>query len=1190
MYRRIRLMLTLLLAMSALLTSALFAQADASEAKDMEVEMEEAGILENAPGFGLPLDGDIALNIDLEDGLLSDALIDLAPLQDVDAQELEIVGEVIVQTEDASDVGYDTHDQNEEVSVEIDGASVEAIEAMPEAVADETALASQPDDSATPDGAAVNAVESLANVTTSGSADNDTLFEGYLNRVLPGMGSVHSNRSAYSGRRSLSGLNLRLYDALVPMIREVAGGERTSTELSVNDDDAGLTNNWWTAEELGLSSLDDANLGMKLLAKEGFNQRKIMQALLADYPYELYWFNKTTGGGMGWSYTKFFITKDDVKYARLGKLTAKMSVSADYSKTGTVGTYEVNDLPARVHTAVTNIKAIVSDNTSKDDITKLTAYAQKICELVDYNWDYEGLSYGDPWQLVFIFDGDENTKVVCEGYSKGFKYLCDLSDFEGDVACELMSGGIPEAHMWNAVRMPDGRTYLVDLTNSDNGSVWEGRLFMKGCAGEPGGPYTCGGLQYTYGDNMLSTYGIEWLTLSGADYGKGYAVKASAEQGALISNPSVADAGATVTLTVNPDAGYKAVAPVVRFGDGFLDLQRTGEREWRFTMPCGDVTATVACETAFAVEGFSGTYDGRQHGIRISSEDAALIVAYGTSKGVYDLVESPTWADVGTHPVYYYIHTGNSKVIEGEATVAIAPKTVGLSWSDTAFTYDGNSHAPTATATGLASGDICTVAVDGEQTDVGNYTAEATSLSNGNYVLPQNALQTFTIAQRKATLVWTNASFVYNGALQAPAATVDNLVKGDACAVTVTGAQKDVGSYKAAAIALSNGNYVLPQNELQTFTIAPRKATLVWTNASFIYNGALQAPAATVGNLIEGDACAVTVTGAQKDVGSYKAAAIALSNGNYVLPQNALQTFTIAPRKATLVWTNASFIYNGALQAPSATIGNLIEGDACAVTVTGAQKDAGSYKAEAIALSNGNYALPDDANQAFDIAPRPVSLEWESANVTYNGKIQKPRATAVGLISGDVCSVTVRGAKKKAGSYTVRASGLSNSNYALPDDATHAFVIAPKTVGLKWKKTTLTYNGNVQKPVATVTGVINGDKCTATVTGAKKNAGSYTARASKLSNRNYALPKNRTRTFRIKQKTVGLKWTGTRLKYTGQKIAPTARATGLIKGDKCTVTVTGAMKKRGTYTAKATKLSNSNYMLPAKRTIEFEIY
>lgn len=1042
MYRRIRLMLTMLLAMAALLTQALFAQADAPEAKDIEIEMEEAGFLENAAGIGLPLDGDIALDIDLEDGLLSDALIDLVPPQDVDAQELSIVDEVVVQTEDATDVGHNAQGRNEDVSVEIDGASMEAIEAMPEAVGDETALASQPDDIATSDGAAVNAVESLANVTTFGSADNDALFEGYLNRVLPGMGGVRSNRSAYSGRGRLDGLNLRLYDALVPMIREVAGGERTSTELSVNDDDAGLTNNWWTAEELGLSSLDDASLGTKLLAKEGFDQKKIMQALLADYPYELYWFNKTTGGGMGWSYSKLFVTKNDVKYARLGKMTAKMSVSADYSKTGTVGTYEVNDLPARVHTAVTNIEGIVSANTNKDDITKLKAYAQKICELVDYNWDYEGLSYGDPWQLVFIFDGDENTKVVCEGYSKGFKYLCDLSDFEGDVACELMSGGIPAAHMWNAVRMPDGRTYLVDLTNSDNGSTWEERLFMKGCAGDPGGPYTCGGFQYTYNNNMLSTYGIEWLTLSGADYGRGYAVKVSAEQGTLISNPSVVDAGATVTLTVNPDAGYRAVAPVVRFGDGLLNLQQTGEREWRFTMPCGDVSATVACESAFAVEGFSGNYDGQQHGIRISSEDAALIVSYGTSKGVYDLNESPTWADVGTHTVYYYIHTGNSKITEGEATVAIAPKTVGLSWSDTAFTYDGNSHAPTATATGLASGDICTVAVDGEQTSVGNYTAEATALSNGNYVLPQNALQTFTIAQRKATLVWTNASFVYNGALQAPAATVGNLVNGDACAVTVTGAQKDAGSYRAAAIA----------------------------------------------------------------------------------------------------------------------------------------------------LSNGNYALPDEASQVFDIAPRPVSLEWKSVNVTYNGKAQKPVATAVGLISGDVCSVTVTGARKKVGNYTVRASRLSNGNYALPDDATQAFVIAPKTVGLKWKKTALTYNGKAQMPVVTVTGVISGDKCTATVTGARRNAGSYTARVSKLSNRNYALPKARTKAFRIKKKTVGLKWTGTKIKYNGKKNKPTARATGLIKGDKCTVTVTGAMKKRGTYTAKATKLSNGNYQLPAERTISFEIY
>ena len=186
--------------------------------------------------------------------------------------------------------------------------------------------------------------------------------------------------------------------------------------------------------------------------------------------------------------------------------------------------------------------------------------------------------------------------------------------------------------------------------------------------------------------------------------------------------------------------------------------------------------------------------------------------------------------------------------------------------------------------------------------------------------------------------------------------------------------------------------------------------------------------------------------------------------------------------------------------------------------------------------------------------------------------------------------MTVQEVGPNAGSYTARAIALSNDNYALPEDATQAFVIAPKSVGLKWGKTVLTYNGKAQKPVATVTGVIDGDKCKAAVAGAKKNTGSYKAWVTKLSNPNYALPVNRTRAFRIKKKTIGLKWTGTKLKFTGKKIKPTARATGLIKGDKCSVTVVGARRKRGTYTAKAAKLSNVNYQLPTKRTVRFTIY
>ena len=143
---------------------------------------------------------------------------------------------------------------------------------------------------------------------------------------------------------------------------------------------------------------------------------------------------------------------------------------------------------------------------------------------------------------------------------------------------------------------------------------------------------------------------------------------------------------------------------------------------------------------------------------------------------------------------------------------------------------------------------------------------------------------------------------------------------------------------------------------------------------------------------------------------------------------------------------------------------------------------------------------------------------------------------------------------------------------------------------LKWTGTSLTYNGKTRKPTATATGLIAGDKCTVKVTGGRKNAGSYTAKATKLSNANYALPKARTKACVIKKRTITLKWTNTRLKYNGKARKPTAKALGLIKGDVCKVTVSGARTKKGAYTARATRLSNSNYRLPEKATVKFSIY
>ena len=42
-----------------------------------------------------------------------------------------------------------------------------------------------------------------------------------------------------------------------------------------------------------------------------------------------------------------------------------------------------------------------------------------------------------------------------------------------------------------------------------------------------------------------------------------------------------------------------------------------------------------------------------------------------------------------------------------------SPKTVAFTWSDTIFKYDGKSHVPTVTVTGLIEGDVCDATVVG---------------------------------------------------------------------------------------------------------------------------------------------------------------------------------------------------------------------------------------------------------------------------------------------------------------------------------------------------------------------------------------------------------------------------------------------------------------------------------------------
>ena len=369
----------------------------------------------------------------------------------------------------------------------------ETPEAAPAPEASETPRPSvSPEPTQTPAPVLTNGPDTYT-FTPGKGASPDDLFAEYANAIFyPGTKtrSDAKNRGGFAGA-NLSGLSAQMYSILKNLISEVAEGTRTSTvftvslgNLTINRTPADQMR--WTAEDLGVSALI-VDGSINPAAMDAVSQKlsvdfdSVITALLADCPYELYWYDKTVETGI----TGYSIGSDGTFIYVRGVYTLSFPVASGYS----AGQYAVDPNPViTAKTAAARAQQIVSAASGYSDLQKLQHYKTSICSLVSYDNTAAsgGVSYGDPWQLIWVFDGKDSTNVVCEGYSKAFQYLCDLSGFSG-VECISVSGTMyggtgAGAHMWNILRLDDGKNYLADVTNSDSGTVGSdgSSLFLSG--------------------------------------------------------------------------------------------------------------------------------------------------------------------------------------------------------------------------------------------------------------------------------------------------------------------------------------------------------------------------------------------------------------------------------------------------------------------------------------------------------------------------------------------------------------------------------------------------------------------------------------------------------------------------------------------------------------------------------------
>ena len=361
--------------------------------------------------------------------------------------------------------------------------------------------------------------------------DSSQLFSGYVDQVFHDQVRMKSGRklAPRNNASKLKGMNLQIYTRLYEGICAVAAGERESTVFTVELSDLDIQTSW-TAEELGVSSLiteTDSGKVISAEAKEavknllGLDVPLVIQTLMADCPYELYWYDKT--GNMKWTEYGFSL-KGNVLSIK-GPLEFKFPVSTDYARDLYVTD---SSCGAAVQNAKDTALGIVEDNEGKEDFDRLDAYREIICGLVSYDdaaFDQDA-DYGNPWQIIWVFDENPDTNVVCEGYAKAFQYLCDLSAFEHEItACSVTGSFNGVSHMWNLVRMEDGRNYLVDITNCDTNTVGEPDfLFLTGTAyGTADTAYTFiapsgDRIVYQYDEDTRSVYDNAELVLSERSY------------------------------------------------------------------------------------------------------------------------------------------------------------------------------------------------------------------------------------------------------------------------------------------------------------------------------------------------------------------------------------------------------------------------------------------------------------------------------------------------------------------------------------------------------------------------------------------------------------------------------------------------------------------------------------------------
>lgn len=382
-------------------------------------------------------------------------------------------------------------------------------------------------------------------------------------------------------------------------------------------------------------------------------------------------------------------------------------------------------------------------------------------------------------------------------------------------------------------------------------------------------------------DNKQSYYGENQVALTHTTVGTSVTGAGDMTAARIASELGVSLA-IEVIANKTPNGRIERTTPVGTYG---IVLSYSPNANYTVTKTDGTYTVHPATITSSAT-GYSGQYDGRAHGISVTTTPTAGVTVYYSMSSITTDAELataisggtatttlPVFTVPGSNTVYYYAVRDNFDSSHGSADVVISRRDITLTAGSASKTYDGNileKKTYSITSGSLGNGDRITSV--SYSPGISNATTQANAITA---VVIENAAGTdvtncynitkvdgsLTINRAATVITADNITLQYDGNNHMISASNNSgaAITYTSGGVAFTGAIIP-GTYNVLISSAANGNYEAASKNV-ILTISPRNVVVRSATANKYYDGSpLTAPDITVddGGLLGDDTIDIT--------------------------------------------------------------------------------------------------------------------------------------------------------------------------------------------------------------------------------------------------------------------------------------------------------------------------------------------